>query len=401
MEWRSTNGFYREEVTNVGNEETRVLIRLQTHISSVRSVVTLPSFRHSRDSNKLEWIVFSGGGRAQLVSWRIEYNLERKELYSVPKAIYFCHDSVGDSKQRMLKKTYKNEPSPDSDKRIMDVAAWNCADEMFVIAVGCSDGNIKLHEYNNNTGNVSSFGVLKFHQHCVLKVIHTSAVNVTKQNVLISTDTDGQLALWDVTHLCPQTCCEMNQEGKDCLTSTFNSLEIESEMNNIRPFHIVKLNHNAGVNSVAVFNHSTQKIILAAGGDDGSIHLITVTLKSSVSPNLDECSDAIKHNFGRTKVESFCEFIHVQKHAAQVTAIRFIGDSYMLSASVDQRVILWRLEKEDGDVTQLCFLKCKLVSIPDVSDMLLFGDSNSESNTTLCVVGEGIQLITLQSMLLQ
>ena len=125
--------------------------------------------------------------------------------------------------------------------------------------------------------------------------------------------------------------------------------------------------HQSGVNALAacdVIDNGQQLCLLATGGDDNAIHLMALDISDSLN-----------------KVSS-CEM--KTAHSAQITGLHLRETAcgvIMTSASIDQRLIKWKVNLQDS--ISCVPVECFFSHVADISSMCV-----SEKDYYLC--GQGI-----------
>ncbi|XP_033756154.1 LOW QUALITY PROTEIN: WD repeat-containing protein 6-like [Pecten maximus] len=192
------------------------LASLQGHISSVRTLAVCDSGLPWKQSSSERILLFSGGGRAQLLIWRV----------TIPKssglhgnadlmADNFSHETLcnymmdhWNNRNRKPWKGHDLKPNPET--RFMDLAAVKAQDVwplappgVHVLMVACSDGYVRFYCFDEELRTLTLLGESVFHDHCVLQVrsmIHCVPDN-SRHLVCISAATDGRVAFWDLNHI--------------------------------------------------------------------------------------------------------------------------------------------------------------------------------------------------------
>ncbi|KAJ8976129.1 hypothetical protein NQ317_019394 [Molorchus minor] len=126
----------------VGNGDIKILTALRSHLSSIR---TITNFKISSVSHKNEetYLVFSGGGRAQIVCWKLKLITENGSFKNVT-----CSEQCS---------YYQPLQYEESEMRIMDM--------------------------------------------CASKIDNRLCFCILSHNILITMATDGKLVFWDVTNI--------------------------------------------------------------------------------------------------------------------------------------------------------------------------------------------------------
>lgn len=140
------------------------------------------------------------------------------------------------------------------------------------------------------------------------------------------------------------------------------------------PFLTVRL-HQSGVNSLDILETETPgRYLLASGGDDGSLQVCHVCVESSVAV---------------ASVRISARFAVLSAHAALLTGLRFLTPDLLVSASVDQRVALWRLGRAG-----LSWQGARFCHVADVAGLEAW-QREEDRDTFLAVCGQGLQILRL------
>lgn len=304
-------------------------ITLTSHISSVRCVCVHNKF------------FFTAGGRAQLKAWCVEEGFEKE-------------NSCVELASHMLKgeRSSRSPPSIDPEMRYMTLCTVpSCDDDpVLYIVSGCSDGALRWMTFDSTEKTFKVLGESMFHSKCVLKVL---TVSLGKRSILISTATDGRIALWNVA------------------PEMFNRPDMMEE-----PILSYQC-HQSGVNSIQATVRSLREetiLILASGGDDNSVVLSALNVKQK---------DALV----------FSKWCSSSAHAAQVTGVWLFGQ-LLISTSIDQRLTFWCWSLHQTESSELkCKFLCQTISsVPDIQDIQVWKKGNL---LCVCVVGKGVQIFTI------
>lgn len=287
---------------------------LTTHISNIRSIFVC-------QLNDEEIFLFSAGGRAQLCIHGIRAangSLEIRE----------CVNFMLKSSDLDRRKNKNNVVDFDPETRFMSLFV----DGGKTIYVGCSDGYIRVLEFDDTHGELTLVSE-NFYGRCIL---HITEIVVGGHSFLVTVATDGLINFW--------------QKGmQDGSTAIF------------RLSH-----HESGINGFDWRPLSEDSFWVVTGGDDqaivGSIvYFIKDTMTFSSSLQLK------------------CPF----RHTAQVTGIKFINDTEFLSVGVDQQVLKNSVENVKMYET------VRYSSVADVKGLSLV------SNSQAVVYGCGVDVFDL------
>ncbi|XP_069139917.1 tRNA (34-2'-O)-methyltransferase regulator WDR6-like [Argopecten irradians] len=192
------------------------LASLQGHISSVRTLALCRSGLPWKQSNSDRILLFSGGGRAQLLIWRVTIP-KSSGLHGNAESMgdQFSHETLcnymmdrWNNKNRKPWKGHDLKPNPET--RFMDLAAVTAQDVwpsappgVHVVMTACSDGYVRFYCFDEGLRALTVLGESAFHDHCVLQVrgiIHRPP-DAVSHLVCVSAATDGRVAFWDLNHL--------------------------------------------------------------------------------------------------------------------------------------------------------------------------------------------------------
>ncbi|XP_049872703.1 WD repeat-containing protein 6 isoform X2 [Pectinophora gossypiella] len=309
-------------------------------LSNIRTLKT-----YQVDKNRL--LAISAGGRAQICI--NEFKFEK------------CHDRIKVSSQELVNYMIKgselerkrnksnSENDFDPETRVMDLDIIMLHDS-FIIFAGCSDAYLRAFKCTkNNTISFKEFKVEQTPKTCILKVQN---INVLNKDLLVTCTTIGEVVFWHVFDLA--------------------TVRLEVILS-LRP-------HQCGINCIA-YKTFLDKILIATGSDDNSIHLNLLQMTTNPSKQRD-ISLKVVHSWSTDKF-----------HSSQITGLVLL-DSVMVSTSIDQRITVFHWEATDDEV------KCEFVSqvYSDVADIhgLDIVEAASDS-VTVCVFGKGMEVIRLST----
>ncbi|KAK2534655.1 hypothetical protein Q9966_007289 [Columba livia] len=135
--------------------------------------------------------------------------------------------------------------------------------------------------------------------------------------------------------------------------------------------------HSCGVNSLHIHRTPEGPYLVASGSDDGSIHvcLLEVSLGEGTAGT---CLRVLE------RVARPCA------HAAHVTGIRVLRPDLLLSASVDQRLTLWRRGPGGLDMLSTTFFH-----VPDLAELDCWEVTEAGGVLSYCCVlcGQGLEVL--------
>lgn len=203
------------------NNNLEILECLKVHLSSIRAINTY--LLNKRLEDNIEYILFTAGGRAQIISWHLQINVDNLKISCTEKYNF-----------------YEAQNQDDVETRIMDLSTANLNGRLYLFA-GCSDGYIKIFLVLNDTS--LKFQKSVFHsRHSITKLVRFT---LTDQELLGSMATDGNLKFWSVSE----------------------------EPNALNSFQL----HQSGITSCS-YIVKDKRLIVLSGGDDNSVTLTLFTV---------------------------------------------------------------------------------------------------------------------------
>lgn len=137
--------------------------------------------------------------------------------------------------------------------------------------------------------------------------------------------------------------------------------------------------HSCGVNSLHIRELPEGRFLVASGSDDGSIHVCLLEVALSRDEAAPEpCLRVLE------RVSRPCA------HAAHVTGIRALRPDLLLSASVDQRLSLWRLRWGGLEALSTSFFH-----VPDLAELDCWeeAEAGGEQRWYCVLCGHGLELL--------
>ncbi|XP_062614048.1 tRNA (34-2'-O)-methyltransferase regulator WDR6-like isoform X2 [Saccostrea cucullata] len=417
---------------------------LNGHISSVRALCLCPSYKQSHDQKSM--LMFSAGGRAQMLVWRL--TVENSTSLVTEN---LCSFMIGQIKRKGRTRMWKlQQIKLNPETRFMDLSSvqltrvWTeFPDHLHVLASACSDAYVRLYIFDEEKRDLTLLMESVFHEHCVLKVSTLTRKNKTDSELyILSAATDGQIAFWKINKenisLIVKNRVESRPEKvkmertfssieSDIGNNISNSLREQCDMKNslisasntcdtddkqearsdlqysqysddssgvcyeadgihedfdgsletdsvdkeameiMRPGFVLS-HHQSGVNGMDWLHYKDDDFLIASGGDDNAICISLVQFDDDVI---------------RVKAKGSC----LCAHATEITGVKFLSPSKLLSVSIDQRLILWDL-RVNSDHIQVQQLSCKFVCVTDISNMDIL--KVDKDRFTVVVSGEGL-----------
>ncbi|KAJ7317115.1 hypothetical protein JRQ81_003277 [Phrynocephalus forsythii] len=239
---------------------------------------------------------------------------------------------------------------------------------LLFLAAACSDGSVRLFLLLENSQSLRLVAESFLHQRCVLKVqaFAYKTAGGRRGHIVASAATDGSVAFWDVS------------ATLDLVTQAVKAEGGERKVLDLGTWLLTIQAHSCGVNSLQVHKMAGGRFLVASGSDDGSI---------SVS-DIEVSDESIVDGEAPAKmgVRVLRTFSRPCAHAAHVTGVRLLRPDLLLSASVDQRLTLWRLSEEG-----LSFVCSKFCHVADVAALECWEGEGPTYYSVIC--GQGLQVL--------
>ncbi|NXQ28764.1 WDR6 protein, partial [Alaudala cheleensis] len=324
------------------------LARLSDHISSVRTLAFAmgPADEGFRDEG-LSALLFSAGGRAQIECYRLLCTEDTASESAVACQVIHVASHRLDKHWEKKKNRHKLvKMDPETRYMSLSVVPGTSTKQLPTpwkfLAAACSDGSVRIFGLLEAAQKLVLVAESFHHQRCVLKVeafLHTWAGG--ERHLLCSAATDGSVAFWDITGPIMDALDALQQaEGE------MQPLALGAPL-------VTVMAHSCGVNSLHIHETPEGRHLVASGSDDGSIHvcLLEVALGRGEA-TAGTCLRVLE------RVSRPCA------HAAHVTGIRVLRPDLLLSASVDQRLTLWK--QCPGELVPL---STTFFHVPDLAEM--------------------------------
>ena len=159
--------------------ELRLATSVRGHFASVRALAVV------RGAKMGETLVFSGGGHGVLKCWSMQQHASA-DVARAPEV------------QLLLQAEWPTRLFASAELRVMDIAVYACEDDEggYMMALACSDGTVRFSLYDGRRAWFFPVALSAFHDHCVQTVTH---VRMSTCDVVLSTATDGRVAVWNVS----------------------------------------------------------------------------------------------------------------------------------------------------------------------------------------------------------
>ncbi|NXX84492.1 WDR6 protein, partial [Urocolius indicus] len=352
------------------------LARLSDHISSVRALALtspLGPGDEGFDDKGLSTLLFSAGGRAQIECYRVLCAGDPSSESGVTcQVIHVASHRLDEHWERKKNRHKLVKMDPETRYMSLSVVPGTSTKQLPTtwkfLAAACSDGSVRVFGLLEAAQKLVLVAESFHHQRCVLKVeafLHTGAGG--ERQLLCSAATDGSIAFWDITN--------------PILDATAGLQEAEGEMQPLAlgtPLLTV-MAHSCGVNSLHVRETPEGRYVVASGSDDGSIHF---------------CVLEVAQGGGEAGAGTCLRVLELGArpcaHAAHVTGVRALRPDLLLSASVDQRLALWRRGPAGLDLLSTTFFH-----VPDLAELDCWETAGAGGELQYwCVLcGQGLEML--------
>ncbi|KAA0713992.1 WD repeat-containing protein 6 [Triplophysa tibetana] len=348
----------------------KVLAVLTDHISNVRTLATVKRGEGNESgmdesTSALSSMVFSAGGRAQLQCYRILIRLDELRDQPVCQVTQIAGHRLDEQweRKRNRHKTVKMDP----ETRYMSMAVVYDGKECVLLALGCSDGAVRLFSVTESNRRIEMLWECFYHQRCVLSVTAHMLKDSQGKDLLLlfSGTTDGCISVWD-------------------LTAVLNSKARVSWQGPTAPIFSIPV-HQSGVNTLAlsqwrVPGQTEENLIsLASGGDDGQLSLLHVIVKQEQQEN------------GDVSLELRSHWSVPLAHSSPLTGLCSISPDLLVSTSPDQRMCLWSVSSDGLMDPQ----KVLFSHTADAAGLWAWSEAGSGGGAWVVVCGQGLQLFKL------
>ncbi|NWI48221.1 WDR6 protein, partial [Picathartes gymnocephalus] len=379
------------------NSQTAVpLTRLSDHISSVRTL----AFAMGPGDEGLSVLLFSAGGRAQIECYRLLCTGDTALESAVACQVIHVASHRLDKHWEQKKNRHKLvKMDPETRYMSLSVVPGISTKRLLTpwkfLAAACSDGSVRVFGLLEAARKLVLVAESFHHQRCVLKVqafLHAWAGG--ERHLLCSAATDGSIAFWDITgpitdavDALHQAEGEMQPLGECCcpaapllpLTMLSISLLTKPVFPALDTPLVTVMAHSCGVNSLHIRETPEGQYLVASGSDDGSIHvcLLEVALGRGEA-TAETCLQVLE------RVSRPCA------HAAHVTGIRVLRPDLLLSASVDQRLMLW-----NRCAGKLVPLSTTFFHVPDLAELDCWEvvEAGGELRYYCVLCGQGLEML--------
>ncbi|KFQ69780.1 WD repeat-containing protein 6, partial [Phaethon lepturus] len=327
------------------------LARLSDHISSVRALAvaspTGPSDKDLGDEG-LSTLLFSAGGRAQIECYRLLCARDTTSDSAVAcQVIHVASHRLDEHWERKKNRHRLVKMDPETRYMSLSVVPGTTTEQLPTpwkfLSAACSDGSVRVFGLLEAARKLVLVAESFHHQRCVLKGCSWRPPQClpSRRHLLCSAATDGSVAFWDITSPIADAVDALHRaEGE------MQPLALGTPL-------LTVMAHSCGVNSLHVCETPEGQYLVASGSDDGSIHVCL----------LEVALDRDKGTAG-TCLRLLEQVARPCAHAAHVTGIRVLRLDLLLSASVDQRLTLWRRGPGRLDALSTTFFH-----VPDLAEL--------------------------------
>ncbi|NXQ94040.1 WDR6 protein, partial [Sagittarius serpentarius] len=360
-----------------GSRAAVPLARLSDHISSVRALALAgpagPGDEGFGDK-VLSALLFSAGGRAQIECYRLQCSRDPASESTVAcQVIHLASHRLDEHWERKKNRHKLVKMDPETRYMSLSVVPGTSTERLPTpwkfLAAACSDASVRVFGLLEAARKLVLVAESFYHRRCVLKVeafLHTRAGG-ERRHLLCSAATDGSIAFWDITSPIADAADALRRAGGE-----MQPLALGTPLLTI-------MAHSCGVNSLHVREMPEGQYLVASGSDDGSIHVCLL----EVALGRGEAATGTRLRI-LERVAMPCA------HAAHVTGIRVLRPDLLLSASVDQRLTLWR-----RGLGRLDALSTTFFHVPDLAELDCWEvmEAGGELQYYCVLCGQGLEML--------
>ncbi|XP_067946302.1 tRNA (34-2'-O)-methyltransferase regulator WDR6-like isoform X2 [Watersipora subatra] len=311
---------------------SRKSTHVYSHISSIKCMRCAYSL-----SQPDTLMVFTGGGRAQLVAAKLRIAEAKVKTLSVCSTFL----SRGPSKKEKIS----------MDNRVMAITSVPLTTDRHLLLLACSDGCIRLAVYNDETEHLCVGSTRLYeHSHCLLSLHSCSGTG--NPLLLAVSATDGAIILLNLSP-------DLIQNQLLCSFPSAQTCQLQPSVS-VCPLLTIQ-SHQSGVNALTSSCLFGSKLTLYSGGDDNSVVVSEIDTHER---------------------KMLCQQVYSQQHAAQITGIALYGDR-LITCSVDQRLHIW-CKKSSLSGWNLC--GSMFIDIADIACLTSHGEM-------VAVCGQGVEVL--------
>ncbi|XP_045122840.1 WD repeat-containing protein 6-like isoform X3 [Portunus trituberculatus] len=367
---------------------------VRSHLSGVRALCLIEETHGTKSDSDTVWLI-SAGGRAELKVWECsisefsnlannsdcdlcccevcalpsdDASLESDSCRLQPQSVILRE--VGSHMLRTgCHRDWKRQHlTLDPETRYMGATAFWVSSSQAVVALASSDGFLRIFFVLRKCEKVREACAVECGS-CVLSVAQLKVVTGT---ILVTCSTNGHITFWDLQAVVDWSLSLTGSED-------FNHQPHQPPQPQEITFVAA---HQSGINAIT-FHYNIDDpscIIMATGGDDNTISMWKVVVMEDAQVTVTrQCS--------------------VVGHASQVSGLGWLSKNYLISASIDQRLIVWNFNKKDGilwkDPMRFCNatsedrateehqllipVGCRFIGVPDVKGLIVTDVDETEN----------------------
>ncbi|KAM0729073.1 tRNA (34-2'-O)-methyltransferase regulator WDR6 [Formica fusca] len=334
------------------------------HLSGIKCISTI-KLKKNDDLNS-KYLVFSGGGRAQLKIWEIRLKHKDRILSNdlscsdIKSHMLYGQDQYRRKPWQEPKQSYVMEP----ETRYMDICTHYSSENAnhVLIFIACADGYLRLFVYSITTNDVCLKVSTKYIDRCILKMY---ILSYKSKVIVLTMTTDGILRFFNFTDIISKIYKDANIENQDIIDFSDD------------PFAEFSL-HQSGINSFDLKHIDEDRYLLVTGGDDNLLNLVCFQLCISED---DALSAVILTKWNTASA-----------HSAQITGLKFKDNDQICSVGIDQQVIVHSYSWSHG-VISAKMLNQVFTSVTDVQGMDLW--PSDDCSSVLCIYGRGFEVLSI------
>ncbi|NXA37751.1 WDR6 protein, partial [Eudromia elegans] len=339
---------------------------LDEHISSVRALALAGPAQPRGDG--FSTLLFSAGGRAQIECYRLLMSGDAASESAVAcEVTHVASHRLDEHWDRMKNRHKLIKMNPETRYMSLSVVPVPDTEQLpppcrFLFAA-CSDGSVRLFGLLEAARKLVLLAESFHHERCVLKVeAFLHGEDGGAGCFLCSAATDGAVAFWDVTAALAEAAAAMG-----CAEGALQPRALGAPLFTVTA-------HSCGVNSLHVRQAPCGRVLVASGSDDGSVHV---------------CVLEAARAGGGVALRLVERHAWPCAHAAHVTGVRALRPDLLLSASVDQRLTLWRLGPRGLQPLSTTFFH-----VPDLAELDCWeAEAGGELHYCCVLCGQGLEMV--------
>ncbi|XP_018015322.1 uncharacterized protein LOC108672200 [Hyalella azteca] len=267
----------------------------------------------------------------------------------------------------------------DAEVRHMACSGMWLSDATAIIAIASSDGSLRIFRLHDARGSPALDELFVFQwPRCLLLVdidlLHQDTNGVNTWALIHVTDTAGQLL-----------CCSIKDISSAAEGIELNSVEL------IDKFSIHKMGINA-MDILVLDEHlvmnlhlqATSRVeLLVTGGDDNTIVVSRLSVTCDQLGQGPETKDELVNSVSQRLHARLDRLGHAVRHSSQITGVSWLSRDSFISSSVDQRLILWKINGDVwSDSVTLVAVRSVFSAVADIHGVLVWphviSDDHSE-----------------------